>query len=146
MSATSLVACYGHFPTRNGSKSRIIHPRHVLATVPLSYFSLAPATALLAGRLFCSLIKLLNAVLPVVVFTRAAVICKTVVLLRFYLKECGTGCSLNAVVAQQSCLSKSHGGVPVCYEEAGKITWRSGGQVSYCWSRIEISRLRPFTS
>ena len=51
-----------------------------------------------------------------------------------------------AVVAQQSCLSKSHGGGPVCYEEAGKITWRSGGQVSYCWSRIEISRLRPFTS
>ena len=91
---------------------------YVLATIPLSYFSLAPATALLAGRLFCSLIKLLNAVLPVVVFTRAAVICKTAVLLRFHLKECSAGCSLNELVAQQSCLSNSHGGGPVCYEEA----------------------------
>ena len=53
--------------------------------------------------------------LPVVVFTRAAVKCKTVAVIRFYLKECGARCSLNAVVAQQSCLSKSHVGGPVYY-------------------------------
>ena len=73
MSATPLVVCYCHFPARNESNSRIIQPQDILATVPLSYFSLAPATALLAGRLFCSLIKLLNAVVTVVAFTRDAV-------------------------------------------------------------------------